>query len=212
MDNIVSNSSQRDNNADHANSHSHQDSTSPANASQAVILSEIEAAATNTAHEQQTPAASPSENASTKSDEVDKTGAKRKAKTQRISPLEKKLRDYEQSHFDEFLREFEAEEARRAALSLEARKEEDIKIERKMLEDHIKPRFLTDMFGLPIALDRYVLFILQSAPGSNNGSTCRFEHCTNRILPGQYRIALSPGMNDPRGPGETIYQHLVSLI
>ena len=79
MDDIVSNPSKCDSNADHANSHSYQDSASSANASQAVALREKEATATNTAHEQQTPA-SPSQNVSTKSDEPDKTGAKRKAK------------------------------------------------------------------------------------------------------------------------------------
>lgn len=207
MDDVVSDSSKRDSNANHTSSHSYQDSASLASASQAVVLRKKEATATDAAHEQQIPAASPPQNVSAISDEPVKTGTKRKARRQRTPPLEKKLRNYDPGPINEYLRQLEVEEARRAALSPEARKEEHIKAARKMLERHIEPRFLTNMFGLPIALDHYPLFILQSAPASNRGATCRFDYCTDRILPGQYRIALSPGMSDPRGPGETIYLH-----
>jgi hypothetical protein len=68
------------------------------------------------------------------------------------------------------------------------------------------------MYDLPVELDHYPRFILQLAPHSNNGSTCRFSHCTARINPGQYRIALTPGRSDPRGPGETISPAIKSCI
>jgi hypothetical protein len=51
-------------------------------------------------------------------------------------------------------------------------------------------------------LKRYPIFQLQNAPPSPYGSTCRF-YCGSRIRPGQYRIALSPGINDPTGSGKT---------
>jgi hypothetical protein len=57
-----------------------------------------------------------------------------------------------------------------------------------------------------VEVDRYPIFLLQLAPQSHNGATCRLSLCTDRILPGQYRIAVSPGAADPRGigPGEML--------
>lgn len=84
-------------------------------------------------------------------------------------------------------------------------KKEDIKGFRSDLRDHIKPQLICDRYGFPTGLHYYPRFILQLALYSHNGSTCRFDYCTHRIKPGQYRIALTPGMSDSRGPGETIY-------
>ena len=94
-----------------------------------------------------------------------------------------------------------AEEARRQALSPEARRQEDIERSAKIFRDHIKPQLTLDSSDLP-RLYRYPLFLLQMAPDSRNGANCRLDHCTDRIAPGQYRIAVSPGIWDSRGPGE----------
>lgn len=94
-----------------------------------------------------------------------------------------------------------AEEARRQALSPEARRQEDIERSAETLRDHIKPQLALDSSGLA-RLYHYPLFLLQTAPDSRNGANCRLHHCTDRIAPGQYRIALSPGIWDARGPGE----------
>jgi hypothetical protein len=94
-----------------------------------------------------------------------------------------------------------AEEARRQALSPEARRQEDIERSAETLRDHIKPQLTLDSSGLA-RLYHYPLFLLQTAPDSRNGANCRLHHCNDRIAPGQYRIALSPGIWDARGPGE----------
>lgn len=107
---------------------------------------------------------------------------------------------------------YAAELARRAALSPEARKKEDIKKSRRYLNNNPTPRLLVDRYGFPVDLDYYPRFVLQRAPDSHNGATCRLDHYTHRIKPGDYRIALTPGMNDPRSPGETIYPNTTSFI
>ena len=94
-----------------------------------------------------------------------------------------------------------AEEARRQALSPEVRRQEDIESSAEVLRGHVKPQLTLDSSGLA-HLYHYPLFLLQTAPDSRNGATCRLHHCTDRITPGQYRIALSPGIWDARGPGE----------
>jgi hypothetical protein len=94
-----------------------------------------------------------------------------------------------------------AEEARRQALSPEARRQEDNERSAEIFRDHIKPQLTLDSSGLPY-LYHYPLFLLQLAPDSNNGANCRLHHCTDRIAPGTYRIALSGGIWDARGPGE----------
>ena len=94
-----------------------------------------------------------------------------------------------------------AEETRRQALSPEARRQEDMERSAEIFRDHIKPQLTLNSIGLP-RLYHYPLFLLQTAPDSRNGAICRLHHCTYRIAPGQYRIALSPGIWDARGPGE----------
>jgi hypothetical protein len=106
-------------------------------------------------------------------------------------------REYRRAFHDRIV----AEETRRQALSPEARRREDIDRSAEIFRDHIKPQLTLDFFGLP-RLYRYPLFLLQTAPDSRNGANCRLHHCTDRIAPGQYRIALSPGIWDARGPGE----------
>jgi len=65
----------------------------------------------------------------------------------------------------------------------------------------MEPRLALDYSGL-LHLDHYPLFVLQTAPESRNGAGCKLPQCTARIVPGQYRIALSPGENHWAGPGE----------
>jgi hypothetical protein len=202
-------------------------SVSPANTSQAVTLQNAAASTRNVTHEDSMLAASPleSKNSSGYVDRADKDGAKRKRDVDEIADTSTSKRVVDETGIlddtdssdesissknpglrsPEYYREkYHAEQARRAALSPEARKKEDFKNSRRYLKDHITPRLLVNN-GLPVDLYYYPRFILQLAPDSRNGATCRLDHCTHRIKPGDYRIALTPGMSDPRGPGETIY-------
>jgi hypothetical protein len=117
--------------------------------------------------------------------------------------------DGEREYWQALLDRHAAEEARRQALSPEARRQEDIECSAEIFRRHIKPQLTLDSSGLP-RLYHYPLFLLQTAPDSRNGATCRLGHCDDRIAPGQYRIALSPGIWDARGPGE-IYTLLKPL-
>jgi len=105
----------------------------------------------------------------------------------------------------EYLRELSdrlgAEEARRQALTPEARRQENIEAAAKTFRDHIKPQLIFDSSG-SACLYHYPLFKLQLAPDSHNGATCRLPDCTDRIAPGQYRIAVSPGSWYTRAPGK----------
>jgi hypothetical protein len=109
--------------------------------------------------------------------------------------------DEEQERWRAVSARFDAEQARREALSPEERDREDTECQAGLLRSHIEPQLEVCFDGVA-HLDYYPIFQFQKAPHSHNGATCRFIHCTNRIVPGQYRIALSPGMSDPRGPGE----------
>jgi hypothetical protein len=108
---------------------------------------------------------------------------------------------------------WDAEEARRQALSPEARRRENIEISARIFRDHIKPQLRLDSSGLP-DLYHYPLFLLQTAPNSRNGATCKLSDCTDRIVPGQYRIALSPGTWYARSPGEIVIllKHLPFIL
>ncbi|EED22717.1 hypothetical protein TSTA_062050 [Talaromyces stipitatus ATCC 10500] len=215
-------------------------SVSPANTSQAVALQNAAASTRNVTHEDSMLAASPleSKNSSVYVDRADKDGAKRKRDVDELADTSTSKRvvdetgilddtdssDESISFNDPGLRspkyyrrleeKFDAELARRAALSPEARKKEDFKNSRRYLKDHITPRLLVDRHGLPVDLDYYPRFILQLAPDSRNGATCRLDHCTHRIKPGDYRIALTPGMSDPRGPDYyhvRCFEHLLHM-
>lgn len=94
-----------------------------------------------------------------------------------------------------------AEEARRQELSPEARRQEDIDVSAASFRQHIKPKLTLVSSGFP-RLYHYPLFLLQMAPESRDGATCRLMPCTDRIAPGQYRIAVSPGAWYSRNPGE----------
>lgn len=107
----------------------------------------------------------------------------------------------------EFQARWEAEEARRQALSPEARRREDIDKAAEVFKDDIKPQVHTTYSGQAF-LGFYQLFLLQTAPHSHNGSICRFELCEDRIMPGEYRIVVSP-RNGEWGGGKTI---LLSLF
>jgi hypothetical protein len=109
--------------------------------------------------------------------------------------------DGEQEYWRAALDRHVAEEARRQALSPEARRQEEIERSAEIFRNHIKPQLILDRFG-SARLRHYPLFLLQTAPDSRNGATCRLHDCTDRIAPGQYRIALSPGIWDARGPGK----------
>lgn len=39
------------------------------------------------------------------------------------------------------------------------------------------------------------LFFVERAPSSRTGAKCQLPCCSDRIRPGQYRVALNPGMN-----------------
>lgn len=106
-------------------------------------------------------------------------------------------REYWQASHDRLV----AEEARRQALSPEAQRKEDNELSAKALRSHIKPQLTFHHSGLA-RLYHYPLFVLQTAPDSRNGAACRLMHCTDRITPGQYRIALSPGSSVWRSPGK----------
>ncbi|EXJ54956.1 uncharacterized protein A1O5_12867 [Cladophialophora psammophila CBS 110553] len=107
--------------------------------------------------------------------------------------------DEEREYWRAVFNRHAAEEARRQALSPEARRQEDIQRSAEVLRNHIKPQLTLDSSGSG-RLRYYPLFLFQEAPDSRNGATCRLDHCTDRITPGQYRIALSPGIWDSRGP------------
>ncbi|KAL9615755.1 MAG: hypothetical protein Q9160_009282 [Pyrenula sp. 1 TL-2023] len=92
-----------------------------------------------------------------------------------------------------------AEVARRKALSPEARTKEDIERSEEALRRHIKPQLTFHYSGLA-KLCHYPLFLLQTVLDARNATACRLFHCTDRIIPGQYRIALSPGNWGARSP------------
>jgi hypothetical protein len=121
--------------------------------------------------------------------------------------------DGEREYLQASYARFAAEEARRKALSPEARRQEDIESAAEVFRGHIKPRLAFDYAG-GAHLQHYPLFLLQSAPDSPNGAKCRLRHCSDRIVPGQYRIAVSPGMWDSRGPGKVSsrLKHLPFLL
>ncbi|GFG15670.1 hypothetical protein IFM5058_07569 [Aspergillus udagawae] len=87
-----------------------------------------------------------------------------------------------------------AEHARRQALSPEERKQEDIERDKRDLKRHLKPQFSSGFSG-EARLSHYPIFQLQNAPDSRNGAACKGISCIHRILPGDYRIAVSPGRN-----------------
>ena len=96
-----------------------------------------------------------------------------------------------------------AEQDRRQRLSPDAQKREDIKSASASFRNHIKPQVAVVDSGL-VRLYHYPLFLLQAAPDSASGAMCRLPVCTDRIAPGQYRIAVSPGVYDRRSPGKTL--------
>jgi hypothetical protein len=95
-----------------------------------------------------------------------------------------------------------AEHARRQALSLEERQQEDIERDKRDLKRHLKPQFSSGFSG-EARLSHYPIFQLQNAPDSRNGAACKGISCTDRILPGDYRIAVSPGRNAYGNPGKS---------
>ena len=44
---------------------------------------------------------------------------------------------------------------------------------------------------------RVPLFSIERAPSSPNGAKCKLLSCSDKIEPGQYRVALNPGMSGP---------------
>jgi hypothetical protein len=158
-----------------------------------------------------TVASSPSTREPTNSSQLEKLEARR----QRLAESRKRKRreniarevghevdsDGEREYFRALYDRDVAEETRRKAISPEERRQEDIKCSARIFRNHIKPQLALDSSGSP-RLYHYPLFLLQTAPDSTNGATCRLSHCTDRIAPGQYRIAVTPGNWDARGPGE----------
>jgi hypothetical protein len=122
-------------------------------------------------------------------------------------------REYYNARWAEMNAAFLAEDARRNALSPEERRQEDIKQQADEFKKHIKPILSLDFAG-HLVVDGYLLFLLQLAPHSHNGATCRLRLCTDCILPGQYRVAVSPGV--AHYPGEMLLSpytgcHFMSL-
>lgn len=74
----------------------------------------------------------------------------------------------------------------------------EINFERKCLRLHLG---LEDSPRAPPSVDppeSPPLFYIERAPISYSGATCRLPGCPNRILPGEYRVALNPGMQSWR--------------
>jgi hypothetical protein len=94
-----------------------------------------------------------------------------------------------------------AETARRQAFSPEERRQKDIESASRHLIGPLKPQFSSGISG-EIRLSHYPIFLLQKAPDSANGAKCRLLPCTDRIMPGDYRIALNPGHNVYGNPGK----------
>ena len=88
-----------------------------------------------------------------------------------------------------------AEDARRAALSPNERRQEDVDSQARHFRNFIKPQVLPGATQ-PSDVQHYPLFLLQEAPKSSRGATCRFRLCDDRINPYEYRIAVSPGENN----------------
>lgn len=105
-----------------------------------------------------------------------------------------------------------AEEARWAALTPEEQRQERVSHGTEYLRNHIKPILVLSMCKTKLYLDRYPEFVLQMAPGSINGATCQGVDCTRRILPGCYRIALTPGMRYSIGPGKNTLSRIAYHI
>lgn len=110
--------------------------------------------------------------------------------------------DGEEEYWLAFDNRLEAEEARREALSPEERRQEDIELSAKAFRKHIKPQLILDYTGFA-RLSHFPLFLLQTAPDSRSRAKCRLPHCSDGIAPGQYRIALTPGIWNSRGQGKT---------
>ena len=96
------------------------------------------------------------------------------------------------------------EAARRKALSPEERAPEDFRT-------FITPRIEVDAPGR-VSLEHYPLFFLQEAPRSQNGTTCTFTPCTDRIRPGDYRMTVAPGDNVWGSPSELKSFSFVYLV
>ena len=140
---------------------------------------------------------------------------KRKAQTERQEEIRKRRRreviagevghevdsDGEREYWQAMEEREAAEDARRQALSPEARRKEVIEDAAKIFRDHIKPQLTLDYSG-NVRIGHYPLFLLQLAPDSRNGAGCGLRHCAHRIKPGQYRIAVLPGSGYWRGPGK----------
>lgn len=110
---------------------------------------------------------------------------------------------YEDARWERWNAEFEAkyaaEEARRNALTPQEREKEDLALEVKSFEESITPHVHFFQSSTECFLDYYPLFILQYAPSSPNGATCRSASCTDRINPGEYRFLVTCR---PWGTGE----------
>jgi hypothetical protein len=75
--------------------------------------------------------------------------------------------------------------------------EATLRNESQRLRRHIG---LGDSPGMPAPGDPpecVVLFFIEGAPHSRNGAACRLPACAERISPGEYRLALNPGMSGP---------------
>jgi hypothetical protein len=195
----------------HAASNASQSITQPSEGTQTgVVTHKLSSSPTTAPTPSSTVAPSPSTHEPPNANQLEKLEARKQrlAESRKRKRREKIARevghevdsDGEREYWRAVHNRFAAEEARRDALSPEARRREDIECSAKTLRDHIKPQLTLDSGS--IRLYHYPLFLLQRTLDSRNGANCRFHHCTDRIDPGQYRIALSPGIWDARGPGE----------
>jgi hypothetical protein len=106
-------------------------------------------------------------------------------------------------HFRMWKERDDAKAARRQALSPEERRQEDIESDKRSLKRHLTPQFASGLSG-EARLSHYPIFKLQNAPDSRDGATCQLTSCSDRILPDDYRIAVTPGDNAYRNPGKTV--------
>lgn len=101
--------------------------------------------------------------------------------------------------------EAKAREAALAALPEEVKIQRDLDKTSRALLDHLKPEYGRGRWGVKTLLNNGPGLAIQMAPWSPAGSQCRISWCgRGRIMPGQYRFAMKPGMSERYGnPGKT---------
>ena len=106
---------------------------------------------------------------------------------------------------EELLAELEAQAKAEEALSPKEKRQRSIDFQRNALQRHLLPRYAYGRTGDPAFLEHFPVIIIQMAPWSPRGASCKSDICGRKIEVGDYRIALSPGMasnNYHKSPGK----------